>query len=222
MESKTSFTELEEMIHKGSDDINDYFALGVLYLENGNFEKLLSLYDDAARLQLTNLDHTRILHEKGKALQMLNKEQDAAALFHKSLRLLRSEKDSVDSLDLKALNLYNLFLHSQSSDEDRNYAFEASECFKKLIKEYNIPEEGYSVYSHLADIYTKLGEYEDALNYYNKAIELSAEKSDIVWLTSGIADVYAMKGDYRQAAGYFNKALSKAGKNFPTSKIYFG
>ncbi len=225
MDSKQSITELEEIIRKGSDDINDYFALGVLYLENGNFEKLLSLYDDAGKLQLTNLDHTRILYEKGKALQMLNREEEAAALFRKSLQLLRNEKDSFDSLDLKALNLYNLFLCSLYSGEGRNYALEAAEYFKRLIKEYKIPEEGYLAYSHLAEIYAKLGEYEDALNYYNKAIELSAElsaeKHDIIRMTAGIAYVYGMKGDYRQSVKHFNKALSKAGKTFPTSKIYF-
>ncbi len=221
MGSEQSIAELEETVRRGSDDTDDYFALGTLYLENGNFEKLLSLYDDAEKLQLTDLDRAGICYEKGTALQMMNREQEAEALFHRSLHLLLNEKDSVRYLDLKAVNLYNLFLHSRHSDEGRNYALEAAEYFKRLIKEYNVPEEGYSAYSHLAEIYAELGEYEDALNYYDKALELSAEKADIVWLTAGLAYVYGLKGDYRQAVRHFNKALGKAGKGFPTSKIHF-
>ena len=73
-------------------------------------------------------------------------------------------------------------------------------------------------------IYYHKGQYDQALQYHNKAFQIRLEKlgsdhPDVAILYSNIGNVYDSKGQYDQALEYHNKAskirLEKLGSDHP-------
>ncbi len=68
-------------------------------------------------------------------------------------------------------------------------------------------------YNGIGKIYLKQGDFKEALNYHNKALEI-AQKSDskhhVVRSFQGIANVYIEENDYSNALNYYNKASTIA------------
>ena len=68
-------------------------------------------------------------------------------------------------------------------------------------------------YNGIGKIYLKQGDFKQALNYHNKALEI-AQKSDskhhVVRSFQGIANVYIAENDYGNALNYYNKASTIA------------
>jgi tetratricopeptide (TPR) repeat protein len=140
----------------------------------------------------------------------------------KSFKLIEKEADSADSLDLKGLNKYNLFLHLMGRDEGRQHAEDAIKYFNLSLKSTDSSDSRYFVtFSYLADIYSKLGQYENALNHYDQVLKLSSDKNDIVWALVGVASIYGLRKKLKLAEQYFNKAIDEASNTIATTKIYF-
>jgi len=211
----------EEMIRKGTDDINCYFKLASLYFDKGKYEEVLSLYNGLSEKKLTIIEQGRVLYEKGVACQILNRIEDALSFFRISLKKIQKVKDSIEALDIKGLNFYSIFNLSQSEEEKIRYATKALDCFNKLKTQFKVREEDYSVNSYLAGIYEKIGQYDNSLNLYNEIIESSTDLHDRVWAMVGAASIYELKGDYQNSLTCLIDALKRAGNTVPTSKIYF-
>ncbi len=65
-----------------------------------------------------------------------------------------------------------------------------------------------NVYGNMGNIYRDWGRYPEAIDYYNKSIELSGKNHDMYnlsWLYKDISKLYERTGDYRQA--YENQVL---------------
>ncbi len=213
---------LEKRIRDNSATVSDYFKLGTIYLDGGDYNKVIHLYDQIIKLSLSNLELSRVYYEKGEALKLSNKNEKAICSYIKSYKLIQTEANSVDSLDLKGLNKYNLFLHFRESNEGRQHAEEAINYFNLLLKKLDSSDERYFVtLSYLADIYSKLGEYNNALNYYDQILKLSSDNNDIVWALGGVASIYGLRKELKRAEQYFKKAIHKANKTIAISKIYF-
>ena len=214
-------TELEEKISQGSTNINEYIELGSLYVENGQHDNFLKLSNQIEKFQLSKWE-TAILHyDKGEALKLSNRIEEALSSFKKSLEVTPQKDDSADALSLEGLNHYNLFLLLQDSKESHQHAQDAIRCFELLVKKYPSYEDKHRIYSYLADTYEKLGEYEPSLHYYNLALEISSNNYELVWALIGMATTYGMAKKYEESEEYFSKALLKANKSVPTSKIYY-
>ena len=59
-------------------------------------------------------------------------------------------------------------------------------------------------------IYSKKGEYDQTLNYFNRALELREElgdKNKIASSLNNVGTIYQRKGEYDQALDYFSRAL---------------
>ena len=214
--------ELEDIIYKGSKNVEDYFLLGNQYLDCGDFDKLLSLYDNLLKLTLIPIDKAQAYYERGEAYNFNNEPDKAKTSYEKSYQLLQEIDDSIKAVDLRGLNKYNLFILLPESDIGYQYAKEAIGFFKILIEKYNVNEKLFMTYSYLADIFYRLGEYDNALHYYTLALEDSEDTQNIsVWVLSGIATVYGKKNNIEKAIQFFNEALSKADIDTPVSRIYF-
>lgn len=213
--------KFEDRIFKGSQDVEDYFFLANQYLDCGDFDKVLSLYDSLLKLTLTPIDKARAYYEKGEAYNLNNEQYKAKVSYEKSLQLLQEIDDNLEATDLKGLNKYNLFILSSESDIGYQYANEAIAFFKLLIEKYDVNEKLFMTYSYVADIYCRLGEYDNSLYYHTLALDNTGDTQNSVWVLSGIAAVYGKKNDIGKATKFFKEALSKADFDTPVSRIYF-
>lgn len=212
--------ELEKRILRGSKDINEHLMLGDLYFKAGDYEKLIILYNQTIKLQLSKLDQARIYYEKGEALQLLNKPEDAIASFSEAIQTLQHEEDTWESLYIKGLSSYSLYLLCSDINEAKQHSKAAFNYLKVITDKYPDHDEIGYVYSPLADIYAKNGEYDSALHCYNMALSQKADDYSTVQYLCGIASVYGMKKQYSLAAQYFKDAL-KTANNTNTSKIFY-
>jgi tetratricopeptide (TPR) repeat protein len=65
------------------------------------------------------------------------------------------------------------------------------------------------VYNHLGLIYSKLGHYDQALEFYKKALAIDQKfKPWVGWDYNNIAIVYRNQGNFEQALDFFQKALA--------------
>ena len=218
-----SILEIERKLKQGSKDINDYLELGSLYLDEGEHDKLLALYDQIIELPLKNIEKARVYYERGQALQFLDNKDEAISSLKTSFGLLETEQNSIDSLDLKGIIQYNFFLLSIDTDLAQQYANDAIRYFSLLLGGYPAAEDEdiYHIYSHLADIYEKLGYHKKALKYYQQALKKSRDTNNVVWIMNGIASIYAAMGKFDKASQYYNEALNRADETIPVSKIHF-
>jgi len=212
--------ELEKSILNGSEDINEHLMLGDLYFKAGDYEKLIILYNQTIKLQLSKLDQARIYYEKGETLQLLNKPEDAIASFRKAIQTLQNEKDTWESLYIKGLSSYNLYLLCSDINETKQHSNAALNYLKIIVDKYPDHDEIGYVYSPLADVYAKNGKYDSALHCYNMALNQKADDYSTVQYLCGIASVYGMKQQYGLAEQYFKDAL-KTADNTNISKIFY-
>ncbi|KAH9414831.1 anaphase promoting complex subunit cdc16 [Dermatophagoides pteronyssinus] len=74
---------------------------------------------------------------------------------------------------------------------------------KKLLMEY--PQKWEPLLNNLGHVHRKLGEYDDAINYFKIAIRMIPENSSTL---DALGLVYGLKGELQMASDYFQKALS--------------
>jgi len=221
MEPSNRETILEEKIRTGSGQIEDYFDLSALYFESGKIQNLLELYQNVITLNLSGKDLAQIYCEKGEALQSLSRSGEAIDCFLKSLSKLPSKGQTTEELGMAGINHYNLALLLADSPEGEKHSKAAVKCFNLLIEHDADNRERYAAFSHLADLYSRLGNYETSLHYYELALEVAADNSERVWALSGKAAVSAQAGRFNESAELFERALTEASDEIPKSKIYY-
>jgi len=67
-----------------------------------------------------------------------------------------------------------------------------------------------TIYLNMADLYTDFGEYEQAMNYYNLALEKvdEADKTSKAIILGNIGNLYSEMGKFDEAEKYVNQAIS--------------
>jgi tetratricopeptide (TPR) repeat protein len=80
----------------------------------------------------------------------------------------------------------------------------------QIEKDLNDKEGESLVLSNIAGIYKKQSNYDKALEYYNKSLQLTSDPSSITTIYNNIAFVYLYKGDNNKSVEYFKKALELA------------
>ncbi|MEQ8223453.1 MAG: tetratricopeptide repeat protein, partial [Candidatus Eremiobacterota bacterium] len=79
---------------------------------------------------------------------------------------------------------------------------EAIASYKEALKEQS---DSFEIHLSIGKCYSKLGDCEEAIKYYNKAIDLNGENLFTVYYNKGKA--YLALRDYREAIDCFNEAL---------------
>jgi tetratricopeptide (TPR) repeat protein len=91
----------------------------------------------------------------------------------------------------------------------RGYPQWAMELLQELeIKKLN-DENKYITNGKLGSLYLHFGEYENALSYYNKSLEISEKKDDSIGIATNlhnIGAIYQDKGDYEAALTHYQKS----------------
>lgn len=214
--------ELESRIKQGSTNIDEHLLLGDLYLTSGQFDKLIALYDQTLNLPLSNLNKARIRYEMGEALQYSNKPKEAIESFTSSIRAIKSNKcEEWESLYIEGISYYNLYLLSSDLNKINDFLSKAETIFIKLSENYPDHDDVHIVYSNLADIQTRNEKYDEALHFYNFALQKCSDNHSKIQYLSGIASAYGRKEQYSEAIRYFNKAINQMDASINPTKVYY-
>ncbi len=112
--------------------------------------------------------------------------------------------------------------YQKSAEEDPVKAYEASnELFEQIFEKHPKTSGARSGYLIYANICYKAGEYDKAINYYNKALNKFQGKTGIEEAVySGLAYAYRDQANYDKAAGYFDKLTSTENKTLQEEAYY--
>ena len=215
--------ELIEKIKSGSVNIDDYIELADMYWNEGECNSLFELYGELKKRNLSNNENAFVYHKEGHSLMDCNRTEEAKMAYSASLEMLKNCADSYDCINLKALNHYYLFLLTDATNERQEHAKESliNLDLATLHDDHQNDKKQHLVYSYMADIYLRLGNYEKAISLYNTALDCAATGRDKVWVLSAIASIYGRTNEYDKAMSYFTMALQEADERDATSKIYF-
>jgi len=122
--------------------------------------------------------------------------------FNTAKELFRLKKDSLQV----GRNLLNMAIIQTSVSDyygSENTSIDALRYLKvKGNKKYKV-----SIYNNLGIVSNRLGQYEEALHWYNKCLPLSLKNKEIIVLHNNIGIVQRNKKDYSKASFYFKKAF---------------
>jgi tetratricopeptide (TPR) repeat protein len=83
----------------------------------------------------------------------------------------------------------------------------AEEKLEESIYSYKDLKLDIRIYTHIAEILHKMGNYNESIEYYNKAVEKVSDEKDRGDIFIKIAKVYEEKGDVDNAIKYYQDAL---------------
>lgn len=83
----------------------------------------------------------------------------------------------------------------------------AEEKLKEGIYSYKDLKLDIRIYTYIAEILHKMGNYDESIEYYNKAVEKASDEKDRGDIFIKIAKVYEEKGDIDNAIKYYQDAL---------------
>lgn len=212
---------LKKRIKEGKAEAEDYFSLAHAYLDAGEYDKALTLYEDMERLALSKLELAGVYYEKGEALQLQNRIAEAISAYIESLDILIVDAESPEAMALKGLSNYNLFLLIEDHDVRNQHAKKALSLLENLLTKHPEYEGTYNALSTVADIWARLGDDKKALGFFKKALEIGKSKADIVWALSGVGSVYSRKKEFGKAIELLREALDTSDDTIATSKIHY-
>ena len=125
--------------------------------------------------------------------------------FDNLLRLMGTKKpgEKLDPALQKALSYQN------AGDYEAAIA-----AYKQVLQQDNTNQEAHFL---LADLYTKLKRYEEAITHYNRAIELAPDEPRFHY---AIGSLYEQYGDDTGNRGWYNKAIIEFTKTMMLDKNY--
>jgi tetratricopeptide (TPR) repeat protein len=215
---------LESRIENGSRNAEDYLSLGKVYLDRGDYDKLLELYARTSTLPLSDEERAIILYEKGQAYRLSGKKEDAISCCEEYLELFGNEKDDL-LLAMSGLNYYNLSLLSlyQLDQEEKSseYAKRALEAFETLLQKYPDYEEKTMVYAHISELYGRFEEYGKAIDSCKKAIETARNGEERMDSLLILGSINMGKENYQEAEEAYRQAFMLAKEEKDLSRIYF-
>jgi CHAT domain-containing protein/Flp pilus assembly protein TadD len=229
--TEKAITHLNEAIAIGKNDAESstYLASAYLYLVyaffvKGDFQKALS-YADLGEKMASEIKDTitlsDILHQKAQALSQINRNREAKAAILKAIRLIEHIPGSCYSLanQHRILGYINkeLNLKKEELAEYKTAYNIAAKCNHNNLSDF-LNAIGYYYYEN--------AEYQQAIRYFQKAIDINKSMYSKSSLLNGMALAYAGKQDYVKAFEYFQDGLDEllgAGKGsglnaMPTAK----
>lgn len=198
--------------------IEIYEILALLYFESSNYETS-QIYLQLTLEKIKERDYNYELSKLSEMLMNMAVLYERMALYDKATAILEislefsTETDSYysDAMIKSLVNLGSIYLNQQKLDE-------AKYVFSKVIKMYekNNPDgkDSLIVYAErgLGNIYSSIGNVEEALSHFNNAYEISKlfyglDNPIVLEILSEIANTYLIIGDNEKALSLYNKVL---------------
>jgi CHAT domain-containing protein/tetratricopeptide (TPR) repeat protein len=152
--------------------------------------------------------------EKAKTLNSLGNSTSADSLAYKAIDVLQGTNQESNS------NLgYCYYLLAQNSKSKQNY-LKAIDLYVKAQQYFllsNVNDMFYKTFISIGMAHYYLKNYDQALNNFNKSLNIRSEQYIKVNIYDDIASTYWLKKDYPRAFFYFQKALSAGPIGFEES-----
>ena len=175
-----------------------------LKLANELKDSLSILYINA---QLGHLHHISYLHHITR-----EKNDSAYYYYYNTLKYLKTPSFSkIAKHKITQANILNNIANLQGDEQD--YVGGQTTTIQAINLLLTVPESKKSLrilsiaYSLLGLNLCRLKEYDKALEYYQKALSISNNFSDKLYVSINIAEVYKKKGDYKKTFDIYDKLL---------------
>ena len=196
------------------EQINDSSGIANITSNIANVYALRGSEEKALQYALRSLSIAENLGNKLRMLTALNavafiyygKEETKEKALEYLLRALPLAEELKDSLSYSTLSENIGEIYHYKKDYKK-----AEEYFNKSISHVWYGESAAFAYNGLGKLNLVQKKYSEALNYHNKALQLSEElgsQPNIEKSLDGIANVYVEQKDYRTALDYFKKATA--------------
>jgi tetratricopeptide (TPR) repeat protein len=220
-EEETALNYLQQALDKtqGLKPLYKASILGYITLIYSDIGRLDDAINSFKQAELIFLQQTKIepnelglLASSYKSIATVyNRKGEPEKAFdylHKALKIYR---DTLKSADGEASVLEDIgFIHSLRGETSK--AFEKYNQALAIFQEIsNLPAQA-QILSHIASLYRKMGEYQQAIKHLDKAQKLlervEGTLSQQGFIVSNIADVHAISGDYKAAIPYYQQAVN--------------
>jgi len=199
-------------------------VFGLASVANANEIEKCFNYLDSQNYQLalqSGQKAVRIYPQAAGAHQCLGETYYYLGDFNLSIKELKTaEKLTNNKADLGAI--YSLIGVDYDNLGDLNNALLYYDRELEIARDLNNQEKESAALNNIAGIYAEQGNYDKALEYYNKSLQLKSDPSSIAATYTNIATVYSDKGDKNKAVEYYKKAIEldqKAGNYRGTAII---
>jgi len=198
-------------------------VFGLASVANANEIEKCFNYIDSQNYQLAlqaGQNAVRIYPLSAEAHECLGQVYTNIGYFNLSIKELKTaEKLTNNKAYLGAI--YSYIGGDYGNLGDLNNALLYYDRFLKIERDLNNQEEESLALNNIAGIYQDQGNYDKALEYLNKSLQLTTKPSSIATTYNNIALVYSDKGDNNKAVEYYKKAIEfdqKAGNYHGTSR----
>ncbi|CAL2081261.1 tetratricopeptide repeat protein [Tenacibaculum sp. 190524A02b] len=162
------------------------------------FYRFYNTYQDSSSL-------AKYYHFKALYYKILYKNDSAYYFYHKSKNISKELKDSLE-IGKRLLSIANL---QREAKDYLGSEISSIEALKYL--EYIESNEYLKwVYNNLGIVSKELNQREDAINYYNRALNINKLNKDegYLYIINNIGGVYQKYGEHDKAIEYFKQGLS--------------
>lgn len=166
--------------------------------KDGKIDDALYMYDEAIKLADTKANSEMYINKS--LAQAQNKDYDSAlsTLTNAQAKFPNDKTISQNISNIKGMKTDNLITKASEFYNAKNY--------NEAIKTYqSINPPTVNTMLGIATSYQELGDRDNAIEYYKKALELKPVDSDIAYY---IAVLYGEKEDYASAKDYLRKAIT--------------
>jgi tetratricopeptide (TPR) repeat protein len=195
---------------------------GLVSVANANEIEKCANYLNSQNYQLAlqaGQNAVRIYPQSAEAHACLGEAYTDLGYFNLSIKELKTAEKLTNSKDVLG-RIYSLIGIDYDILGDLDNALLYYDGALIIARDLN-DEEGESIaLSSIAGVYEQQGNYDKALEYYNKSLQLTSDSSSIAATYHNIATVYSEKGDNNKAVEYFKKAIEfdqKAGNYLSTA-----
>ncbi len=208
-----------------------YFSLMVDLYDNGkkSAQALFNKYEDISeKIEFEIKNYTQKLNKfvpKGEEeVQLTKKDANRVKSYNSYVAAYNKIAGSVDSKLGERANCENLIpLYKRDFEEFKNDGvwlqramnrMFTKECtddplFVKIVEQKNAIEPNASTAYYLGILKDKEGKSNEALDYYNQAVELETDSYEKAKILIRIAGKFRKKGSYGKARSYYGKALAE-------------
>lgn len=209
-----------------------YFSLMVGLYDAGKkpAQALFNKYDDISeKIESEIKNYTQKLYkflpkDEEEEIQLSPKDARIVNSYNSYLAAYNKIAGSVDSKLGERANCENLIpLYNRDFEESKNDGvwlqramnrMAAKECtddplFVKIVQQKNTLEPDATTAYYIGFLKEKEGNWKEALNYYNQAVELETDSYEKAKTLNRIAGKFRKKGSYGKARSYYRKALAQ-------------
>jgi len=186
-------------VEKYPKNSDAYYCLGEAYINVGELKLAYENMKKAESLTNNKKDLMYIYNKIGEILDMAHYFDDALVYYNKSLNLAKDLNDkNMQGVILK--NIADVYYYNKKEFDKALDYYEKS--LKNLQTNKNFKAD---IYTNAAFIYKKKGNYQKAVKYFLKAIEIDEEYKDYDRVSKNklnIGNTYREMGDYSNAEKY--------------------